>query len=161
MTKVTGTRKKKPANAVNNGHYIPSAMPKGTMLHALYSDQLFQMCQLMCCVIIFGKKLLTNISYSSVQKQLWDVSKGKKCSVLKPWIPSISNMLWWSFATSVGNLVNDLNYDCFVKLRNLHIILLIDNLIETAGLDIHPRAWISTPRDRHKKLRNVIQVPQP
>lgn len=37
-----------------------------------------------------------------VQTELWNISKGKKCRVLRSWMPSISNMLWWSFSTSVG-----------------------------------------------------------
>ena len=38
----------------------------------------------------------------SVQTELWNISKGKKCRVLRAWMPSISNMLWWAFSTSVG-----------------------------------------------------------
>jgi len=37
-----------------------------------------------------------------IKNKLLKASKLKSCSVLKPWIPSIVNMLWWSLATSKG-----------------------------------------------------------
>ena len=41
----------------------------------------------------------------NIMKDLWDAAKLKSCSGLILWLPSINNMLWWSFATSIGNKV--------------------------------------------------------
>ena len=39
----------------------------------------------------------------SILKDLWKACKLKSCSDLSAWVPSITNMLWYSFATSKGN----------------------------------------------------------
>ena len=39
----------------------------------------------------------------NILKDLWKACKLKTCKDLVPWIPSITNMLWWSFATSIDN----------------------------------------------------------
>ena len=40
----------------------------------------------------------------SILKDLWAACKLKTCQDLAPWIPSITNMLWYSFSSSIGNL---------------------------------------------------------
>lgn len=40
----------------------------------------------------------------SILKDLWAACKLKTCKDLIPWIPSITNMLWYSFSSSIGNL---------------------------------------------------------
>ena len=38
----------------------------------------------------------------AVQKDLWAAEKLKSCAGLSAWIPSITNMMWWSFSSSKG-----------------------------------------------------------
>merc|ERR1712179_153671 len=40
----------------------------------------------------------------AVQKDLWAAEKLTSCAGLSAWIPSITNMMWWSFSSSKGNL---------------------------------------------------------
>ena len=40
----------------------------------------------------------------AVQRDLWTASKLVSCAGLEAWIPSITNMIWWSFSSSIGNL---------------------------------------------------------
>lgn len=41
----------------------------------------------------------------SVQKDLWAAGKLVSCTELVPWFSSITNMCWWSFSSSIGNVV--------------------------------------------------------
>ena len=40
----------------------------------------------------------------AVQKDLWAAAKLVSCQALNDWMTSITNMMWWSFGSSVGNV---------------------------------------------------------
>ena len=40
----------------------------------------------------------------AVQKDLWAAAKLVSCQALNDWMTSITNMMWWSFSSSIGNV---------------------------------------------------------
>lgn len=45
---------------------------------------------------------MKSLSFQAVQKDLWAAEKLVSCAGLSAWIPSITNMMWWSFSSSKG-----------------------------------------------------------
>ena len=44
-----------------------------------------------------------DICVQNINKQWWKDGKLKNCPLISDWQKSMTNMIWWSLATSIGN----------------------------------------------------------
>ena len=97
----------------------------------------------------------------NVSKKLREKAKTKKCSVLIPWLKSISNHLWWSAATCNGD--PDILKEKWTSIVH-HIVnehqwtgsTHFSHMLKFSPADEHKKKWLRRGSHAHEALKDDV-----